>query len=159
MATATQNYGTNTPLVVTSLQSLAANAWWQSAKFSNSAIKGFWAEVFLTIVTTTDVGDASGVINLRVAASEDNTLFSGQLSGSEGTYADTGNMDYRHTDAVRSFSCNSLEATARTYRYRAVIHDLSEYMALLVQNANSQSAPLASSGCEVEYRIHKYDSA
>lgn len=157
MATATQNYGTNTPLTVTALHSLGDDAFWQSDSISNAALLGFWAEVYITIVTTTGVGDANGVINLRMAASEDDILFAGRLTGSEGSYSDTLNLDYRHTTPVQSFSCDASEASVRTYRYRAVIHDLPEYFALLLENKSGQA--LASGSNEVEYRIHKYDSA
>jgi len=157
MTTATVNFGSNTPLTVSALHSLADDAFWQSDKIANNAIKAFWAEVYVTIVTTTSVGDANGVINLRMAASEDNTLFAGQLTGSEGSYADTLNLDHRHTEPVRSFSCDAVETTARTFRYRAVIHNLPEYFALLIENKSGSG--LASSGNEVEYRLHKYDSS
>ncbi len=132
MAEATQVFGTTTILTVTNLHSLGDNAFWQSAKIANDVILGFWAEVYITIVTTTSVGDANGVINLRMAASEDNTLFAGQLTGSEGAYTDTLNLDHRHTTPVASFSCSAEEVTARTYRYRAVIHDLPQFFAFLI---------------------------
>lgn len=157
MATATLNFGSIANLVVTALQSLVDDGFWQSDEQDNSAIKGFWAEIFLTIVTTTTVGDANGVINLRVASGYVTTALSGQLTGSEGAYLDTLNRDHRHTDAVRSFSCDASEATARTYKYRAVIHNLSEFLALLIENKSG--ATLASAGNEVRVRIHKYDSA
>jgi hypothetical protein len=157
MAEATQVYGTTTPLTVTNLHSLGDDAFWQSDKITNAAVKGFWAEVYVTIVTTTGVGDANGVINLRMAASEDNTLFAGQLTGSEGSYSDTLNLDHRHTTPVASFPCDALEATARTYRYRAIIHDLPEFFAFLIENKSGQA--LASGSNVVEYRIHKYASA
>ena len=157
MATATQNYGTTTVLTVTNLQSLGDDSFWQSASIDNTTIKGFWMEVFITVVTTTTAGDANGVINLRMAASEDDTIFAGQLTGTEGSYSDTLNLDYRHTTPIASFSCDALETTARTFRYRAVIHDVPKYLALLIENKSG--AALASSGCVVEYAIHKYDSA
>ncbi len=158
MATATQNYQTTQVLTVTNLHSLGDDAWWQSASISNTSVLGFWAEIYITIVTTTTAaGDANGTINLRMGASEDNTLFAGQLTGSEGSYSDTLNLDFRHTTAIQSFSCDAIETTARTYRYRAVINDLPEYLALLIQNASGTA--IASSGNVVEYRINKYDSA
>ena len=157
MATATQNYGAPTTLVVTNLHSLGDNAFWQSAELDNSAILGFWAEVFITIVTTTSVGDANGVINLRMGAGRVTGELAGQMTGSEGAYADTANLDHRHTTAIQSFSCDAVEATARTYKYRAVIHDLAEFFALLIENKSGVA--LASAGNEVRVRIHKYDSA
>jgi len=157
MATATQNYGSTSVLTVTNLHSLGDDAFWQSASIDNTAIKAFWAEVYVTIVTTTSVGDANGVVNLRMAASEDNTLFAGQLTGSEGSYADSLNLDHRHTEAVRSFPCDAVETTARTYRYRAIIHNLPQYFAFLIENKSGTA--IASSGNVVEYALHKYDSA
>jgi len=157
MATATQNYGTTSVLTVTALQSLGDNAFWQSDSIDNTVIKAFWAEVYVTIVTTTGVGDANGVINLRMAASEDDTLFAGQLTGSQGSYSDTLNLDHRHTEAIRSFPCDALEATARTYRYRAIIHNLPQYFAFLIENKSGQA--LAAAANVVEYALHKYDSA
>lgn len=157
MAEATQVFGTTQVLTVTALQSLGDDAFWQSDKITNDAIKGFWAEVYLTIVTTTGVGDANGVINLRMAASEDDVLFAGQLTGSEGTYADTANLDHRHTTPVASFPCDAIETTARTYRYRAIIHDLPRFFAFLVENKSGQA--LASANNVVEFAIHKYASA
>lgn len=157
MATATQNYGTATVLTVTNLHSLGDNAFWQSGEQDNSTVKGFWAEVFLTIVTTTGVGDANGVINLRMGAGRLTAELAGQMTGTEGTYSDTLNLDYRHTTPIASFSCDAIEATARTYKYRAVIRDLPEFFALLIENKSGQG--LASSGNEVRVRVHKYDSA
>lgn len=150
------NFGTKATLTVTALQSLVDDAFWQSDSVGNNTALAFWAEVFLTIVTTTTAGDADGVINLRAAASEDDSLFAGQLTGSEGSYADTANLDHRHTDPVKSFSCDASETTARTYRYRAIIHNVSEYIALLIENKSG--AALASSSNVVEVRLHKYDS-
>lgn len=157
MATAEQNFGTTSVLVVTNLHSIADDAFWQSVKVDNSVIKGFWLEVYLTIVTTTTAAaDALGVINLRLAASEDNTLFAGQLTGVEGAYSDTLNLDHRHTTPMASFSCDASETTARTYRYRAILHNVPEFFALLVENKSG--AALAAAGNVVEYRINKYDS-
>lgn len=157
MATATQNYGTTTVLTVTNLHSLGDDAFWQSDKIDNSAIKAFWAEVYITILTTTTAGDANGVINLRMAASEDNTLFAGQLTGTEGSYSDTLNLDHRHTTPVASFSCDAVEVTARTFRYRAVIHNLPQYFALLIENKSGTA--IGATVNVVEYALHKYDSA
>lgn len=157
MATATQNYGAAANLVVTNLHSLADDAFWQSAEQDNSTIKGFWAEVFLTIVTTTSVGDPNGAVNLRMGAGRVTGELAGQMTGTEGTYADTANLDHRHTTPIASFSCDASEATARTYKYRAVIHDVPEFFALLLENKSGQA--LAAAGNEVRVRIHKYDSA
>ncbi len=158
MATATQNKQATQVLTVTALHSLGDDAFWQSDSVDNNTILAFWAEIFITIVTTTSAAaDALGVINLRFAASEDDTIFAGQLTGSEGSYADTANLDHKHTDHVRSFSCDAIETTARTYRYRAIVHDLPRYFALLIENKSGQG--LASSGNVVEYSLNKYDSA
>ncbi len=157
MATATQNYGAPANLTVTNLHSLADDAFWQSDEQDNSVVKGFWAEVFLTIVTTTSVGDSNGVINLRMGAGRVTTELAGQMTGSEGTYDDLLNLDFRHTTPIGSFSCDASEASARTYKYRTVIHDVAEFFALLIENKSGVA--LASSGNEVRVRIHKYDSA
>ncbi len=157
MATATQNYGTIVDgLTLTALQSLADDAFWQSDKQSNTTILGFWMEVWLTIVTTTSAGDANGVINLRLGESEDDTLFTGQMTGSEGTYSDTLNLDHRHTRPLQSFPCDAVETTARTYRYKAIVHDMPQQFAFLIENKSGQA--LASSNNVLEYAIHKYDS-
>ena len=157
MATATQNYGTAANLTVTNLQSLGDDLFWQSDEQSNASILGFWAEVFLTIVTTVSVGDANGVINLRMGAGRLTAELAGQMTGVEGTYLDTLNRDHRHTTPIASFSCDAVEAVARTYKYRAVIHDIPEFFALLIENKSG--AALAAAGNEVRVRIHKYDSA
>lgn len=157
MATATQNYGTTTVLTVTNLHSLGDDAFWQSQKVSNNVVLAFWLEIYLTIVTTTTVGDANGVINLRLSASEDDTLFAGQLTGTEGSYSDTLNLDHRHTAPVASFSCDAVETTARTFRYRAVVHDVPAFFALLIENKSGTA--IASGSNVVEYRLNKYDSA
>ena len=157
MATATQNYGAAANLTVTALHSLADDAFWQSDEQDNSVVKGFYAEVYVTIVTTTTVGDINGVVNLRMAAGRATGQLTGQLTGSEGSYADTANLDHRHTTPVASFSCDAVETTARTYKYRAIIHDLPEFFALLIENKSGTG--LASSGNEVRVRIHKYDSS
>ena len=157
MATATQNYGGAANLTVTNLQSLGDDAFWQSAEQSNASIVGFWAEVFLTIVTTTSVGDANGVINLRMGAGRLTGQLAGQMTGSEGAYSDTLNLDHRHTTPIASFPCDAVETTARTYKYRAVIHDVPEFFALLLENKSGVA--LNAAGNEVRVRIHKYDSA
>ena len=66
-------------------------------------------------------------------------------------------MGYRHTRAVESFSCDAVETTARTYKYRAIIHELPEFFARMIENKSGTG--LASSGNEVRVRIHKYDSS
>lgn len=158
MATATQNKGTTTILTVTALHSLGDDAFWQSDSVDNNTILAFWAEIFITIVTTTSAAaDAFGTVDLYLGASEDDTIFAGQLTGSEGSYSDTLNLDHKHTDFIRSFSCDAVETTARTYRYRAIVHNLSRYFALLIQNKSGTG--LASSGNVVEYSLNKYDSA
>ena len=160
MATATVLFGTKSVLTVTNLQSLGDDAFWQSTSVDNAAsIKGFWAEVFLTIVTTTTAGDANGVINLRMGVSEDDVAsnFSGRMTGSEGAYSDTLNLDHRHTTPIASFACDAVEVTARTYKYRAVIQNVPKFFALLIENKSG--AALASAGNIVDISIHKYDSA
>ena len=157
MATATLNFGTATVLTVTNLHSLGDNAFWQSDELDNSSVKGFWAEVFITIVTTTTAGDAAGLINLRMGAGRVTGQLAGQMTGNEGTYLDTLNRDHRHTTPVQGFPCDANEVTARTYKYRAVIHDLPEFFALLIENKSGTA--IASAGNEVRVRIHKYDSA
>jgi len=157
MTTATQNYGAAANLTVTNLQSLADDAYWQSDEQDNSVVKGFWAEVFLTVVTNTSVGDANGAISLRMGAGRSTGELAGQMTGAEGSYVDVNNTDPRHTTPVASFSCDASEVTARTYKYRAVIHDLPEFFALLLQNQSG--AALGAAGNEIRVRVHKYDSA
>jgi len=157
MATATQNYGTATVLTVTNLHSLGDDAFWQSQEIDNSTVKGFWAEFYLTLVTTTTAGDVNGVVNLRMGRGRLTAELTGQLTGTEGSYSDTLNLDSRHTQPIASWSCDANETTARTYKYGAVIHDLPEFFAFLIENKSGTG--IAASGNEARVRVHKYDSA
>jgi len=159
MATATTNFQTVQTLTVTNLHSMIDGDFWQSAVIDNGTVLGFWMEVFITILTTTTAAaDANGTIDLYYAGSVDGgTDFAGGASGTEGSYAITGNNDEKHLDFIRSFSCDAIETAARTYKYRAVIFDLSEDFALVI--ANQCGATLGSATNAVEYRINKYDSA
>ena len=158
MTTTTTGYQALQALTVTNLQSLANGSYWQSAKIDNTPL-GMWIEIFLTIVTTTTVAaDALGTIDLYFAGSVDGGVdFQGQASGTEGAYAITGNNDQKHLDLIRSLSCDAIEATARTYKYRALKHDLPEDFAIII--ANQSGAALGAAGNTVEYRINRYDSA
>ena len=156
MATATQNFGTNTALVVTALHSLADDLYWQSAVIDNGTIKGFWMEVFITILTDTSAGDAAGVIELFLAASVDaGTDFAGGATGTEGTYTDTANVDPKQLRRVGSMPCDASEVTARTYKWSTPVHDIGEDFALVIRNRSGQA--LGATVNLVEYRLHKYD--
>lgn len=158
MATATVNFGTASALTVTNLHSLGDGSYWQSAVVDNGTIKGMWAEVFLTIATTTTAGDADGHVELYYAGSvDDGTDFSGGASGSEGSYTDSGDVDPDDLEIVGVMPIDASETTARTYKKRFVIPYISEDFALVIRNQSG--AALASSGNAVEVQINKYDSA
>ena len=148
-------FGSNTALTVTNLHSLGDGSYWQSAKIDNGTVKGFWAEVFVTILTTTTAGSAAGYIELFHAGSVDaGTDFAGGATGSEGSYANTGNLDINDADVVGNMACDASETTARTYRKRFVIHNLSEDFALLI--GNQSGTAIGATVNAVEYRLHKY---
>ena len=159
MATVTTNFQVLQSLTVTNLHSLANGSFWQSDAVDNGTVLGMWLEIFLTILTTTTAAaDALGTVDLYFAGSLDGgTDFQGGASGTEGSYAITGDNDEKHLDLIRSLSCDAIETTARTYKYRAVVHDLPEDFALII--ANQSGAALGASINAVEYRINKYDSS
>lgn len=151
------SFGSNTALTVTNLQSLADEGYWQSATIDNGTVKGTWMEIFLTIVTTTTAGDANGAVIVFLAGSTDGgTDFAGGATGSEGTFADTANLDHRHMRRVGMRSCDASETTARTYKYHFLVKDLPEDFTLVVKNESGTT--LASSGCACEYRLNKHTS-
>lgn len=158
MATTTQNFGTNTALTVTNLQSLGDASYWQSAVIDNGTVKATHAEVFITILTTTTAGDANGTIDLYYAGSTDGgTDFAGGATGSEGTYTDTGDVDPDNLQFIRSFPCDASETAARTYKYHCFLDYLSEDFALVI--CNNSGTGLGATTNAVEYRLNKYDTA
>lgn len=156
MATATQNFGTNTALTVTNLHSLGDGSWWQSASIDNGTIKGMWAEIFVTILTTTTAGSDATVDIYYAGSTDAGTDFAGGASGSEGSYTVTGNSN-EQLKLIDSMPVDATETTARTYKFRTIVHDIGEDFAILIQN-NTGTA-LGASTNAVEYRIHKYDAA
>lgn len=157
MATATQNFGTNTALTVTNLHSLSDGAWWQSAKIDNGTIKGFWMELFVTILTTTSSGDAKGSVDVYLAASVDGgTDYAGGASGAEGSYTpvDESDAQLRHLAAM---PVKADSVTARTFKFNIAVHDIGEDFSIVVEN--NTGVALGATINAVEYRLHKYDSA
>jgi len=156
MATVTTNFGTNTALTVTNLHSLGNAAYWQSAAIDNGTVLGLWAELFVTIVTTTTAG-SDGSVKVYLAGSTDGgTDYAGGASGTEGSYTVIGNSD-EQLQYITSIPIDASEIIARTYKKRIVIHDLPEDFAILIKNDTGTG--LAASGNLVEYRLNKYDSA
>jgi len=146
------SFGTNTALTVTNLQSVADGAGWQSANIDNT--DGLWAELFLTIATTTTAGDASGTVDVYLAASTDGgTDHAGGATGSEGGYTDSADVDPDNLRFIGSVPVDASETTARTYRHHIVVHDLPEDFAIVC--INNSGAALAASGNAVEYRLNK----
>lgn len=156
MTTTTQNFGANTALTVTSLHSLGDGSWWQSNKIDNGVIKGFWMELFITILTTTTAG-SDGTVDVYLAGSTDGgTDFAGGASGTEGTYTVVGNSE-QQLELVGAISIDATETTARTYKSRLTVHDIGEDFSILIEN--NTGAALGATVNAVEYRLHKYDSA
>lgn len=156
MATATQNYGSNTPLTVTNLHSLGSNSWWQSAAIDNGTVKGFWVELFITILTTTTAG-TDGYVHVYYAGSTDGgTDFAGGASGTEGSYTITGNSNEQLT-LIESIPIDASETTARTYKARLEFHNIGEDFAILIHNESGTA--LGASTNAVEYRLNNYTSA
>jgi hypothetical protein len=156
MATATQNFGTNTALTVTNLHSLGNGSWWQSAAIDNGTVKGFWLELFVTILTTTTAG-SDGTVDVYYAGSTDGgTDFAGGASGSEGSYTVTGNSD-EQLQLIASIPIDASETTARTYKWRGVVDNIGEDFAILIENNTGTALGVSTNA--VEYRLHKYDSA
>lgn len=155
MTTTTTNFGANTPLTVTALQSLANGSWWQSDVINNGTTKGLWMEIFITILTTTTAG-INGEIDVYYAGSTDGGIdFEGGASGIEGTYSVVANSEDQLTD-IGAMLVDASEVTARTFKKRFVVHDLSEHFAILLEN--NTGTGLGATINAVEYRIHKYDS-
>ena len=146
------SFGTNTSLTVTNLQSLGDNSFWQSAKIDNT--DGLWAEVFLTIVTTTTAGDAIGRVDIYIAGSNDGgTDFAGGATGTEGTYTDSANTRVAQLRQVGSMTIDASETTARTLKFQVAVQDLPEDFAIVL--GNQTGTAIASSGNAVEYRLNK----
>lgn len=156
MATTTQNFGTNTALTVTNLHSLGNGSWWQSAKIDNGTIKGFWMEVFVTVLTTTTAGSNASIDFYMARSTDGGTDFAGGASGTEGSYTVTANSEDQ-LQLLASMPVDASETTARTFKYSFVVHDIGEDYSILAEN-NTGTA-LGASTNAVEYRIHKYDSA
>lgn len=157
MATVTANFGTNTALVVTNLQSLADDALWQSANISNDTVLGTWYEFFVTIGTTTTAGNALEGMDIGIAGSTDGgTDHAGGASGTEGSYTDTANQ-FRNLSPKLFMPIDASETTARTFTHHFVLYDPPEDFAVVIRNRSG--AALAASGNAVEYRLNKHDSA
>lgn len=158
MATSTQNFGTNTALTVTNLHSLANGSWWQSAAIDNGTVKGHYAELFITILTTTSAASAVGTIDVYMAGSTDaGTDYAGGASGSQGSYTPSTN-DGAELTLIAALTCDATETSARTYKYHVVINGpLPEDFAIVIENNSGQA--LGASTNAVEYRLNKYDSA
>lgn len=158
MATITQNFGTNSSLDVTNLHSKGDGAYWQSAKIDNGTIKGFWIELFITILTTASPGSADGYIEVYYAGSTDGgTDFAGGASGTESTFTNSGNNNVKHMNTIDVLPCDASETTARTFKYRTVFKDIGEDFAIVIGNQSGEA--LGSTTNTVEYRIHKADSS
>jgi len=156
MTTTTTNFGTNTALTVTNLQSLGNGAWWQSAKIDNGTIKGMWMELLVTILTTTTAGN-NATCDVYMAGSVDGgTDFEGGASGTEGTYTVVANSEDQLT-LIGAMPVDASEVTARTFKKRFVVHDIGEDFSVLIENNTGTAIGAAANS--VEYRIHKYDSA
>ena len=159
MATATQNFGTNTSLTVTNLHSKGDGAYWESASIDNGTVKGFWVELFITIFTSTSAAaDALGYIEVFYAGSTDGgTDYAGGASGSEGTFTNSGNNNVRHMQLIDTFPCDNSETSARTFKYRTVFRDIGEDFSIVIGNQSGQSFGATTNA--VEYRLHKADIA
>jgi len=158
MATITQNFGTNTALTVTNLHSLGDGSYWQSATIDNGTVKGFWVELFITILTTTTAGSADGYIEVYYAGSTDGgTDLAGGASGSEGAYTNSGNNNVKHMQTIDVLPCDASETTARTFKYRAIFRDIGEDFSIVI--GNQSGTAIGASTNAVEYRLHKADSA
>jgi len=156
MATATQNFGANTALTVTNLHSLGDGAWWQSDKIDNGIIKGFWMEVFVTILTTTSAGSNASV-DIYMARSTDGGIdFSGGASGSEGSYTVTANSSSQ-LQLIATMPVDASEITARTFKFGFTVDLIGEDFSIVIEN--NSGVALGSSINAVEYRLNKYDSA
>jgi len=156
MTTTTTNFGTNTALTVTNLQSLGNGAWWQSAKIDNGTIKGMWMELLVTILTTTTARN-NATCDVYMAGSVDGgTDFEGGASGTEGTYTVVANSEDQLT-LIGAMPVDASEVTARTFKKRFVVHDIGEDFSVLIENNTGTAIGAAANS--VEYRIHKYDSA
>lgn len=161
MTTSTQNFGTNTPLTVTSLHSLTDTNYWQSDVIDNGTIKGFWMELFITIKTSTAVGDAAGTVDVYLAGSNDGgTTFAGGATGTEGAYTpvtDGTSYSEQHLRFLRSLPCNAVDTTARTFSYQIVVHNIGEDFSIIIGNQTNNTFDAATNA--VAYRIHKIDAA
>lgn len=156
MATATQNFGSNTALTVTNLHSLGDAAFWQSAKIDNGTVKGFWLELFITILTTTTAGSDGSIEIYYAGATDGGTDFAGGASGSEGGFTVVGNSD-EQLRLIGIMPVDATETTARTYKFRIAMDMIGEDFAIVIKN--STGTGLGATVNAVEYRLNKYDSA
>lgn len=155
MATATQNFGANGTLTMT-LNSLADGAWRQSAAIDNGTIKGFWMELFVTILTTTSAGSNASVDFYLAASNDGGTDFAGGASGSDAAYTVVANSNDQFR-FIGAMPVDASETTARTFKHSIVVHDIGEDFSIVAEN--NTGVALGASTCLVEYRLHKYDSA
>ncbi len=136
-------------MTVTNLQSLADNAFWESAALENDTTKAQVKELFITIATTTTAGDAGGFAAVYIAGSVDGgTDYEGTApDGTESTETFDASME-RNMDLVATIPIDASETTARTFRQRVRIGlPPKDYVVVL---ENQTGAALASSGNAVE---------
>ena len=145
-------FGTNTAPTVTNLQSLGDDSYWQSAVIDNAG-GAFTMEIFLTIVTTTTAGSATGRVDVFIAGSTDGgTDFAAGASGSEGSFTDSANTRIRQARLIGTMPVDASETTARTLKYHFITAQLPEDFAILI--GNQTGTGLGSSGNAVEYRLN-----
>jgi hypothetical protein len=149
-------YGSITTLMSTGLNSLsevAADSYRQSVKVDNSTDLYMAIDLFVTIITTTEVGTATGYVNVWMAESPDGgTDFSGGASGSDAAYAPgSGAVDSApNLRFIGRMSARAEEATARTYRKNFRVYDLPDNWSVVIRNVTGKT--IASSGNLVEYQ-------
>lgn len=149
MADFFNNYIAVVTLTTTNLQSLANDAFWQSAFIDNATDEYEDAQCAISIATTTTAGSATGFVLVAGYGSVDGgTIYSASASGSEGTYTNTA----QRFDVLpaRSFAIKADETTARTFNCPPFSlaqffgGRLPERYGIIIKN--STGAALASSG-------------
>jgi predicted RecA/RadA family phage recombinase len=154
-------YGASPKVVtpLTNLHSLADGAYWQSPSEDNNTDLAESLDIFVTIITTTTAGSATGYCDIFLAASVDGaTDFSGNASGSEGAYAPAPGADEHSKNLLflGRLACKADETTARTYRGQFTQSGLfkipKDYSIVIV---NRTGASLAASGNLVEILKNK----
>ena len=146
--------GSPTTLTVTSLNSLASDAYWKSAGMTfSSNLSSLIFQVKLSTANT-GAGGGSGYFGVYLACSNDNTTFDGTITAGEGTWSTTAPPTAISVLGLQMLGRLALNTTATTTvvltrSFFVTPFFVPKYGVLVIQNAGGK--PLLGSGNSVSY--------